>query len=71
MGLDRVEVTAYEGKYDFGVWSTKMCALLSHHKVLITLDPKAEKLSKNPLNKSQRFTKRLIISSLSTRQTTS
>ena len=42
MAIGRIEISAYDGKSDFGVWSTKMRALLSHHKVLIALEPKED-----------------------------
>lgn len=41
----RLEVQNFDGKIDFGVWIMKIKALLSHHKVLISLQEKEEKWS--------------------------
>ncbi|CAM8943165.1 unnamed protein product [Rhodiola kirilowii] len=45
------EVSAYDGKSDFGVWSMKMKALLSHYKVSIALEEKIEKWSEEQKKK--------------------
>ena len=43
MSTSRFEVSQFDGKGDFGSWMKKMKVLLSHHKVLITLEKDKDK----------------------------
>jgi len=43
MTTTRFEIGTFDGKGNFGSWKKKMRVLLSHHKVLIALEPDDKK----------------------------
>ena len=45
MTTTRFEIGAFDGNGDFDSWKKKMRVLLSHHKVLIALEPDDQKWS--------------------------